>query len=66
MGFQPVPPRMAQVSLATRSGVPWRLVYFEKFDTRAEAVRRERELKTGKGRDDLKRILEQQTQEIGE
>jgi putative endonuclease len=44
-------------SLATRHGVPWRLVYQEGFASRAEAMRRERELKTGRGRDELRRML---------
>jgi len=44
-------------SPATRHGVPWRLVHWEGFPTRAEAVRRERELKTGRGRDELRGML---------
>ena len=38
---------------ATKHGVPWRLVHFEEFPSRAQAVQRERFLKTGKGRDEL-------------
>ncbi|MEM8955618.1 MAG: GIY-YIG nuclease family protein [Verrucomicrobiota bacterium] len=38
---------------ATRHGVPWRLVYTEEYSDRAEAVRRERYLKTGVGREEL-------------
>jgi len=34
----------------TRQGRPWNLVYSETFETRAEAMRRERFLKSGKGR----------------
>jgi hypothetical protein len=37
--------------------VPWRLSHCELFRDRAEAVRRERFLKTGKGREELDRIL---------
>jgi len=33
----------------------WRLIYYEKFKTRAEAMKREKELKSGKGRDELKK-----------
>ena len=40
-------------SKATRHGIPWVLVHFEAFATRAEAVRRERYFKTGKGREEL-------------
>ena len=35
----------------------WRLVHFEEYATRKEAMRRERELKTGKGREWLRREL---------
>ena len=37
-------------SSATRSGTPYKLVYHEVVSTRPEATRRERYLKTGKGR----------------
>ena len=36
---------------------PWTLIHYEQFSTRAEAMRRERELKTGKGRDWIRQIL---------
>jgi len=44
-------------SPATRHGVPWQLVHSEPFPTRAEACARERFLKTGRGRDELDRLL---------
>ena len=44
-------------SKATKNGVPWNLVHSETFATRAEAARRERYSKTGKGRAELDRIL---------
>ncbi len=40
----------AAYSKSTRHGIPWRLVHVESFHTRSDAVRRERYLKTGKGR----------------
>ena len=43
-------------SLATKHGAPWLLIYHEEFPTRAEAVRRERFYKTGKGRDFLDKL----------
>jgi putative endonuclease len=46
------------VSTSTKHRGPWKLVHREDFATRAEAVRRERYFKTGKGREELKRILE--------
>jgi predicted GIY-YIG superfamily endonuclease len=42
----------------TRSRLPVELVHSEEFPTRAEAVRREKILKTGYGRQWLKRKLE--------
>ena len=42
---------------ATKGGRPWRLVYSEQFETNAEARRREISLKSGKGREELDRIL---------
>ena len=44
-------------SPATRHGVPWRLVYREQFATRSEAAQRERLLKSGRGRDEIDRLL---------
>jgi putative endonuclease len=38
----------------TKKKGPWRLVYFEEYQSRSEAMKREKELKTGKGRDFLK------------
>jgi len=38
----------------TKNKGPWRLIYSEQFDTRSKAIGREKELKTGKGRDFLK------------
>ena len=42
---------------ATRHGIPWEVVHVESFPTRAEAVRRERRLKTGKGREELSGLI---------
>lgn len=44
-------------SNATRHGIPWRLIHSEAFATRSEAMQRERFLKTGRGRDELSRLL---------
>ena len=43
-------------SKATKHGAPWKLVHYESFETRTEAVRRERYFKTGRGRDELDRL----------
>ena len=44
------------LSPSTKGRGPWELVHQEQFETRAQAMRRERELKTGKGRDELQAI----------
>jgi len=38
----------------TKNKGPWRLIHWEVFDTRAEAMNREKYLKTGVGRDWIK------------
>ncbi len=47
----------AEVSASTKHRGPWELIYREDYATRPEAVRRERELKSGKGRDELQRMF---------
>ena len=63
-----VPKRLKEHELgltrSTKNRGPWELVHQEVFATRAEAVRRERELKTGKGRHELKEILRQNGTDI--
>ncbi len=44
-------------SHATRHVRPFDLLHVESFQTRSQAVQRERVLKTGKGRDELEKIL---------
>ena len=41
----------------TKGRGPWELLYSEEFPTRSEAMKREKFLKTGKGRDFLDEIL---------
>ncbi|MEK9131662.1 MAG: GIY-YIG nuclease family protein [Patescibacteria group bacterium] len=40
----------------TQNKGPFTVIYFEQYNTRVEAMRRERELKTGKGREWLGEI----------
>ena len=40
-----------------RHSGPWRLLHSEEFPTRSAAMRREKELKTGKGRDWIRHVL---------
>jgi len=36
---------------STKAYMPWELFYFEEFQTRSDSMRREKELKSHKGRD---------------
>ena len=42
----------------TASKRPWRLVYFESFDTRSAAIRREKEIKKQKSRKYILELLD--------
>jgi putative endonuclease len=37
-------------SKSTKSGIPWKLVYYEKYSTKSEAIKRELEVKGWKSR----------------
>ena len=41
---------------ATRHGIPWTLIYSETFCNRAEATRKERYYKSGRGRETLDQL----------
>jgi putative endonuclease len=43
-------------SKATRHGIPWTLMHSESFSSRADAARKERYYKSGRGRDELDRL----------
>jgi putative endonuclease len=43
---------------STKPYIPWEIVYYEKFNSRTEAIRRERELKSHKGRDFIRDMLQ--------
>ena len=49
------------LSFWTKRGTNWKLIYKEEFDNKTEALKREKWLKTGVGRDYLKKILEKQS-----
>ena len=46
------------LSFWTKRGTNWKLIYKEEFDNKTETLKREKWLKTGVGRDYLKKILE--------
>lgn len=43
---------------STRAGRPWHLVYYEAFTSKRDAIREERFLKSGRGRDRIKYLLQ--------
>jgi putative endonuclease len=45
------------ITKSTKNRGPWNMLHNEHFQTKADAMRRERFLKTGQGREELKRIL---------
>lgn len=44
---------------STKGYIPWQLVYFETFNSREEAIEREKFFKSGKGREFLRIQLHQ-------
>ncbi len=55
--------RLKEHNLTETSGFtlryrPWTLMNTEAFETKAEAMQREKYLKTGKGREEIKKIIE--------
>lgn len=44
--------------LSTKSGRPWQLVYYEAFANKSDALREEKFLKSGKGKERIKYLLE--------
>ena len=45
------------LSKYTSRYLPWKMVYYEEFQTRSEAMKREKELKSHKGREYIRKIL---------
>ncbi len=48
----------------TKSGTPWKLVYREKFETRSEAMKREKKLKNAKNLEYIKRVIHSSRNEL--
>ena len=42
----------------TRNHRPWKIIHAEPFSSRSKAVKRERRLKSGAGREELKQLLQ--------
>ena len=47
----------AGVTKSTKNRGPWKLVYKEQYDSRADAMRREKFLKSGKGREQIAELI---------
>ncbi|MFC2135190.1 GIY-YIG nuclease family protein [Bacteroidota bacterium] len=45
------------MSNSTKRYIPWELIYSESYETRSDAMKREKELKSHKGRDFIKNTL---------
>ncbi len=44
-------------SSSTKSGIPWKIVYFEEFATKSEAIKRELSIKNMKSRKYIESLL---------
>ena len=44
-------------SRSTKSGIPWKIVYFEKYATKSEAIKRESEIKKQKSRNYIETMI---------
>jgi len=42
---------------STKSGMPWKLIYYEAFEHREDALREEKFLKSGKGHERIKYLF---------
>lgn len=43
--------------LSTKAGCPWKLIYYEAFINKTDALREEKFLKSGKGRERIKYLF---------
>ncbi|MEK7195294.1 MAG: GIY-YIG nuclease family protein [Patescibacteria group bacterium] len=50
---------------STKNGKPWRLIYYEAFASKTDALREERFLKSGKGRERISYLLKSQLDKFG-
>ena len=41
----------------TKRGIPWEIVYYESFDNKTEAIKREREIKKKKSRKYIEKLI---------
>jgi len=48
---------MKEKSKFTKFGIPWKLIYYEAYLNKKDAMKRERYLKTGRGRNYIRKTL---------
>ena len=44
-------------SRSTKSGIPWKIIYFEKYETRSQAMTREYQIKKMKSRIYIEKLI---------
>jgi len=49
---------------STKPGIPWIMVYYEQYDTKTEAIKREREIKNKKSRKYIKYLIDKFPSEV--
>ena len=47
-------------NISTKAYKPWNILYSEEYDSRTKAAKREKYLKSGKGREYIKKLLNRQ------
>ncbi len=52
---------MGGLVFSTKPYLPWEMIYYEDFNKRSEAMKREKELKSQKGREFIRKRLLSQT-----
>ncbi|MFQ6605177.1 MAG: GIY-YIG nuclease family protein [Fidelibacterota bacterium] len=45
-------------SRSTKSGIPWKIVYYEIYENKTDAIKREQELKRWKSRERLEALIQ--------
>ncbi len=52
------------MNIYTKNREPWKLIYYEVYLSRSEAMKREKFLKTGKGREQIRHLLERMNRTV--
>lgn len=47
-----------KLTKSTRFGIPWKLIYYEAFENKTDALKEEKFLKSGKGRERIKYLFD--------